>query len=111
DKIIKFSIKNKIVIAIMTFVLIIAGIWSAVKLPIDVIPDISNNQVQVITLAPSLGAQEVEQFITAPIELATGNIANMIEKRSISRSGLSVITLVFKDETDIYWARQQVNSQ
>lgn len=111
DKIIAFSIKNKIIIAMMTFVLIVAGIWSAIKLPIDVIPDISNNQVQVITLAPSLGAQEVEQFITAPIELATGNIPDVTEKRSISRSGLSVITLVFKDETDVYWARQQVSAQ
>ena len=111
DKVIAFSIKNKIIIAMMTLGLIIAGIYSAVKLPIDVIPDISNNQVQVITLAPSLGAQEVEQFITAPIELATGNIADVTEKRSISRSGLSVITLVFKDETDVYWARQQVGQQ
>ena len=111
DKIIAFSIKNKIVIVLMTLALIIVGVWSAVKLPIDVIPDISNNQVQIITLSPSLGAQEVEQFITAPIEMATGNIANVTEKRSISRSGLSVITLVFKDETDIYWARQQVNER
>jgi cobalt-zinc-cadmium resistance protein CzcA len=111
DKIIAFSIKNKIVIGLMTLALIIVGTWSAVKLPIDVIPDISNNQVQVITLSPSLGAQEVEQFITAPIEMATGNIADVTEKRSISRSGLSVITLVFKDETDIYWARQQVNER
>lgn len=95
----------------MTLALIITGVWSAIKLPIDVIPDISNNQVQVITLAPSLGAQEVEQFITAPIEMATGHIANVTEKRSISRSGLSVITLVFNDKTDVYWARQQVNER
>ncbi len=111
DKIIAYSIKNKIIIGMMTLALIIMGVWSAIKLPIDVIPDISSNQVQVITLAPSLGAQEVEQFITAPIEQATANIANVIEKRSISRSGLSVITLAFKDETDIYWARQQVSEQ
>ncbi|AWA28978.1 CusA/CzcA family heavy metal efflux RND transporter [Flavobacterium magnum] len=111
DKIIAFSIRNKPVIAMLTVALVAAGVWSAARLPIDVIPDISNNQVQVITLSPSLGAQEVEQFITAPIELATGNIPDMTEKRSISRSGLSVITLVFKDKTDIYWARQQVLAQ
>jgi cobalt-zinc-cadmium resistance protein CzcA len=111
DKIIAFSIKNKIIIALLTLALVITGVWSAVKLPIDVIPDISSNQVQVITLAPSLGAQEVEQFITAPIELATGNIPHVIEKRSISRSGLSVITIAFRDETDIYWARQQVSER
>ncbi len=111
DKIIAFSIKNKFIIGMMTLALIITGVWSAINLPIDVVPDISNNQVQVITLAPSLGAQEVEQFITAPIELATGNIAYVTEKRSISRSGLSVITIVFKDKTDVYWARQQVNEK
>jgi len=111
DKIIAFSIKNKFIIGLMTLALIITGVWSAINLPIDVVPDISNNQVQVITLAPSLGAQEVEQFITAPIELATGNIDHVTEKRSISRSGLSVITIVFKDKTDIYWARQQVNEK
>ena len=111
DKIIAYSIKNKLIIGLMTLALIIGGIWSAINLPIDVIPDISNNQVQVITLAPSLGAQEVEQFITAPIEMATGNIAKVTEKRSISRSGLSVITIVFEDETDVYWARQQVSER
>ena len=95
----------------MTFGLILWGIYSAYHLPLDAQPDITNNQVQVISQAPSLGAQEVEQFITAPIELAMANIPNILEKRSISRSGISVITLVFKDDTDIYWARQQVNEQ
>lgn len=111
NKIILFSIKNKIAIGLMTLALIIWGIYSLTRLPIDAVPDITNNQVQVISQAPSLGAQEVEQFITAPIELAMANIPNVIEKRSISRSGLSVITIVFTDETDIYWARQQVNAQ
>lgn len=95
----------------MTLVLILVGIYSAYNLPVDAQPDITNNQVQIITQAPSLGAQEVEQFITAPIELSMANIAGIIEKRSISRSGISVITIVFKDDVDIYWARQQVNSQ
>lgn len=111
DKIIYFSIKNKLAIGLMTLSLIIWGIYSLTKLPIDAVPDITNNQVQIITQAPSLGAQEVEQFITAPIELAMANIPEVIEKRSISRSGISVITIVFEDETDIYWARQQVGAQ
>ena len=111
DKIIAFSIRNKVTIGIMTLVLILVGIYSAVNLPVDAQPDITNNQVQIITQAPSLGAQEVEQFITAPIELSMANIAGIIEKRSISRSGISVITIVFKDNVDIYWARQQVNAQ
>ncbi len=95
----------------MTLALILWGGYSASRLPIDAQPDITNNQVQIISQAPSLGAQEVEQFITAPIELAMANIPKIIEKRSISRSGISVITLVFSDNTDIYWARQQVNEQ
>lgn len=111
DKIIYFSIKNKLAIGLMTLSLIIWGVYSLTKLPIDAVPDITNNQVQIITQAPSLGAQEVEQFITAPIELAMANIPEVIEKRSISRSGISVITIVFEDETDIYWARQQVGAQ
>ncbi|WP_183558712.1 CusA/CzcA family heavy metal efflux RND transporter [Mucilaginibacter sp. SP1R1] len=111
ENIISFSIKNKVVVGIMTVLLIACGVYSAVTLPLDAQPDITNNQVQLITQAPSLGAQEVEQFITAPIELAMANIPNIVEKRSISRSGISVITLVFKDETDIYWARQQVSQQ
>jgi len=111
DKIIAFSIRNKVTIGILTLVLILVGVYSAYKLPVDAQPDITNNQVQIITQAPSLGAQEVEQFITAPIELSMANIAGIIEKRSISRSGISVITIVFKDDIDIYWARAQVNAQ
>ncbi|MES2112657.1 MAG: CusA/CzcA family heavy metal efflux RND transporter [Bacteroidota bacterium] len=111
DRIISFSVQNKVTVGILTLLLVIAGIWSAVNLPVDAQPDITNNQVQIITQAPTLGAQEVEQYITAPIELAMANIAGIIEKRSISRSGISVITLVFKDNIDIYWARQQVGAQ
>ena len=95
----------------MTLVLVLAGVYAVYHLPVDAQPDITNNQVQIISQAPSLGAQEVEQFITAPIELSMANIPDILEKRSISRSGISVITLVFKDDTDIYWARQQVNEQ
>jgi len=111
NKIILFSIKNKLAIGIMTLALMVWGIYSLTRLPIDAVPDITNNQVQIISQAPSLGAQEVEQFITAPIELSMANIPNVIEKRSISRSGISVITIVFEDDTDIYWARQQVAAQ
>lgn len=108
DKIIHFSIHNKLIIGVFTVGLIVLGLYSAAHLPIDAVPDITNNQVQVITQAPTLGAQEVEQFITAPIELAMGNIPKVVERRSISRSGISVITIVFQDDADIYWARQQV---
>jgi cobalt-zinc-cadmium resistance protein CzcA len=87
------------------------GSYSLIRLPIDAIPDITNNQVQVISMAPSLAVQEVESFITAPIEVAVASIPNIIELRSISRLGLSVVTVVFKDNVDIYWARQQLNER
>lgn len=109
QRIIQFSIKNKLAVGVFTLALIVWGIWSLTHLPFDSTPDITNNQVQVITQAPSLGAQEVEQFITTPVEMALANIPKVKERRSISRSGLSVITLVFDDNADTYWAREQVN--
>ncbi|WP_415324908.1 CusA/CzcA family heavy metal efflux RND transporter [Chryseobacterium sp. MMS23-Vi53] len=111
DKIIKFSIKNKIVIGIMTLLLIIWGTWSTSKLPIDAVPDITNNQVQIITVCPTLAGQEVEQLVTFPIEQSIANIPDIEETRSISRFGLSVITVVFKENVDVYFARQLINEQ
>ncbi|MDR2474493.1 MAG: CusA/CzcA family heavy metal efflux RND transporter, partial [Bacteroidales bacterium] len=111
DRIIRFSINNKLIISILIIALIVWGIVSAIRLPIDATPDITNNQVQIVTQAPTLGAQEVEQYITSPIELAMANIPQVIERRSISRSGISVITIVFQDDVDIYWARQQITQQ
>ena len=109
QKLITYSIHHKMVVGILTVVLAIWGIWSLIHLPFDSTPDITNNQVQIITQAPSLGAQEVEQYITSPIEMALANIPRQEERRSISRSGLSVITLVFDDAADIYWARSQIS--
>ena len=109
QRLITYSIHHKLVVGIFTLALVAWGVWSLVNLPFDSTPDITDNQVQVITQAPSLGAQEVEQYITTPIEMALANIPRLQERRSISRSGLSVITLVFDDDADIYWARSQVN--
>jgi heavy metal efflux system protein len=111
ERILHFSIKNKFIVILFVFAMICWGIYSLTRLPIDAIPDITNNQVQVISLAPSLATQEVESFITAPIEVAVSNIPDIIELRSISRLGLSVVTIVFKDNIDIYWARQQLNEK
>ena len=111
ERIIHFSIKNKFIIGLFVIALIVWGAFSLTRLPIDATPDITNNQVQVISLAPSLAVQEVESSITAPIEVAVANIPNIIELRSISRLGLSVTTIVFKDNVDIYWARQQVGER
>jgi heavy metal efflux system protein len=111
DKIIAFSIKNKFIIALMTLTLIVWGVWSATKLSIDAVPDITNNQVQIITVCPTLAGQEVEQLVTYPIEQSIANLPDLEELRSISRFGLSVITVVFADKVDIYFARQLINER
>ncbi|ULQ57052.1 CusA/CzcA family heavy metal efflux RND transporter [Flavihumibacter rivuli] len=108
NKIIRFSIQNKLIIGLLVFALIGWGAYSVSRLPIDALPDITSNQVQVITVSPTLAAPEVERLITFPIEQASANIPGLTEMRSISRFGLSVVTVVFNDETDIYWARQQM---
>lgn len=111
DKIIHFSIRNKLFIGIMTLILIIWGVWSATKLPIDAVPDITNNQVQIFTTCPTLAGQEVEQLVTFPIEQSIATVPKVEEIRSISRFGLSVITVVFEESVDIYFARQLINER
>lgn len=111
DKIIQFSVKNKLIIGLLTLGLIIWGGYSLSRLPIDAVPDITNNQVQVITSSPSLAAEEVERLITFPIEITMATIPELEEIRSFSRFGLSVVTIVFKEDVDVYWARQQVSER
>jgi len=111
DKIIAYSIKHKFIIGLLVLALIGVGSYSLNKLPIDALPDITNNQVQIITTSPSLATQEVELFITYPIELALKSIPHLVELRSISRFGLSVITVVFEEDIDIYWARAQITER
>lgn len=101
NKIIEFSIKNKLIIGLLVLTLIGYGIYEVRKLPIDAVPDITNNQVQVITVVPALGAPDVERLITFPIEQVNNNnnnIPGLIELRSFSRFGLSVVTIVFEDD-------------
>jgi len=95
----------------MTLLLIIWGLWSASQLPVDAVPDITDNQVQIITVCPTLAGQEVEQLVTFPVEQSIANIPGLKETRSISRFGLSVITVVFREDVNIYFARQLVNEQ
>jgi cobalt-zinc-cadmium resistance protein CzcA len=111
NKIIEFSIKNKLIVGLFTIALFMYGIYETTKLPIDAVPDITNNQVQVITIAPSFGATDIERLVTFPIEQANNNISGLKEIRSFSRFGLSLVTIVFDDNTDIYWARQQVSER
>lgn len=108
DHIISFSIRNKLFIGLMTVALIVGGLYSMTKIPLDAIPDITNNQVQVITVAPNLGTEDIEQFITYQVELAMANLPGVTEIRSVSRFGLSVVTIVFEDRMKTYLPRQLV---
>ena len=111
NHIIAFSIENKLVVGLFTLALIGVGIWSMTQVPIDAVPDITNNQVQVITQAPNLGTEDIEQFVTYPVEVAMANLPGVQEIRSISRFGLSVVTIVFDDELGAYLPRQLVNEK
>jgi cobalt-zinc-cadmium resistance protein CzcA len=111
DRIIAFSIKQKLIVGLFILGLIGYGAYNVTQLPIDAVPDITNNQVQVITVSPALGAGDIERLITFPIEQATRNVPGIIEQRSFSRFGLSLVTIVFDDATDVYWARQQVTER
>lgn len=111
NAIIRFSVRNKLLVGLCTLGLLVAGIFHLKQLPIDALPDITSNQVQVITVSPALAAPEVERLVTFPLEQACANIPGITEMRSISRFGLSVLTVVFNDKTDVYWARQQVTER
>lgn len=111
DAIIRFSIRQKLIVAFLIFGLIGWGIYSIQHLPIDAVPDITDNQIQIITTSPTLAAQEVEKFITYPLEIHLGNIPRVEEIRSVSRFGLSVITVVFEEGMDIYLARQLISEK
>ena len=108
DAIILFSIRRKLIIGLMTLALIAWGSYSLTRLPIDAVPDITDNQVMVITQAPRLAAQEVEQLVTFPVEQGMVSIPGIQDMRSFSRFGLSIVTIVFGEDVDLYWARQQV---
>ncbi|MDP4799852.1 MAG: CusA/CzcA family heavy metal efflux RND transporter [Crocinitomicaceae bacterium] len=111
NRIIFWSIHNKLIVAVLTLALIVWGLFSLSKLPIDAVPDITNNQVQVVTSAASSSALDIERFVTFPVEQTMATIPGIEEIRSFSRFGLSVVTIVFSEDTDIYWARQQVQER
>ncbi|WP_113663407.1 CusA/CzcA family heavy metal efflux RND transporter [Pedobacter nanyangensis] len=111
NNIIAFSIKNKLVIGLFTLALIAWGTYSITRLPIDAVPDITDNQVMVITVTPTLAAQEAERLITFPVEQTMASIPGIKQIRSFSRFGLSLVTVVFDEDVDIYWARQQISER
>jgi heavy metal efflux system protein len=111
DKILEFSVRQRVLVFISAFALLLAGLWSASKLPMDAIPDITGVQVQVNTTVPALAPDEVEKLVTVPLEMALGGVAGVTEMRSLSRFGLSQITLQFTDNMDVYRARQLVTER
>lgn len=109
--IVRWSLANRPVMLVATLVFVVFGLRAATLLPIDAVPDITNVQVQIITAAPALAPVEVEQYVSTPVERAMASIPRTTEIRSISKTGLSVVTVVFRDGTDIYFARQLVNER
>ena len=95
--IVRFSVRKKLFVALSTFFLLLGGIYAMLTLPVDAVPDITNNQVQIVTVSPTLAPQEVEQLITIPVETSMSNIMNVTEIRSVSRFGLSLVTVVFEE--------------
>lgn len=111
NKIINFSVNNKLITGVLLAIFVLFGIYSFTQLSVDALPDVTNNQVQVVTNTPNLATQEVEQFITYPLETEFKSLSDMVELRSTSRSGLSVITIVFKDNVPVNIARQRVDEK
>lgn len=111
NKIISFSIKNKFIVGLLTLALVGAGIYAMVTINLGSVPDITNNQVQVMTVSQNLATEDIEQFVTYPVELAMGNLPGVKEIRSVSRFGLSVVTIVFEDDMGIYLPRQLVQEK
>ena len=111
ERLLGWSLKNRFLVLALALLLMVGGAVAVRDLPIDAVPDVTNVQVQVLTTAPALGPEEVERFITTPVELAMSGLPRLSGVRSISRFGLSAVTVVFLDGTDIYFARQLVNER
>src|SRR4029450_4304141 len=111
DKILEFAVRQRVLVLMGALALLLVGLWSANKLPMDAIPALPGVQAQANTTIPALAPEEVENLVTFPLETALGGIAGVTEMRSLSRFGLSQITLQFTDNTDIYRARQLVTER
>ncbi len=111
EKLIDFSINNRLIVFGLVLLMALAGAWSAVNLPIDAVPDMTNTQVTVITEAGSLSPVEVERYVTYPVESVMGGLPKLQELRSISRFGISVVTIVFEEDTDLYWRGNWLTSE
>ena len=107
-KLIDFSLDNRFLVLVLWLLVVALGVNALTKLPIDAVPDVTNVQVQILTNSPGLAPEEVEKFISFPVETAMSGLPKIEEIRSVSKFGLSVVTVVFEEGTDIYWARQLV---
>jgi cobalt-zinc-cadmium resistance protein CzcA len=103
------SMRNRLFVFLLAGVAVVAGGWAATRLPIDAVPDITNRQVQINTLVPSLSPEEVEAQVTFPVETAIAGTPGLASTRSLSRNGFSQVTAIFRDDVDVYFARQQLN--
>ncbi|MFT6166904.1 MAG: cobalt-zinc-cadmium resistance protein CzcA, partial [Vicingaceae bacterium] len=108
EKIIQYSINNKLIILLFSLGIVGFGLFSLSKIPIGAVPDITNNQVQIITTSRDLATEDVEKFLTYPIELEMANLPDVKEIRSVSKFGLSVVTVVFNDDIGTYLPRQLI---
>lgn len=108
---IAWSLRHRAVVLVATFLFVVLGLRSAIELPIDVVPDVTSVQVQVITSAPALSPVEIEKYVSIPVERAMSGLPNVVEVRSVSKYGISVVTIVFEDDTDIYFARQRISER
>ena len=111
DRILEFSLRQRALVMLATFILVAVGVWSALRLPLDAVPDITNPQVQINTAISALAPEEIEKQVTFPIESEMSGIPGMVELRSLSKSGLSQVTMIFEDGTDLYRARQLVSER
>src|SRR3954451_15842033 len=111
ERILKFSVHHRFLVVMLAVGVAGIGVFSLQRLPIDAVPDITNNQVQINTLAPALSPEDVEKQITFPVETALAGIPGLQSTRSLSRNGFSQVTAVFNDDVDIYFPRQQINQR
>ena len=111
EKIVRLSLQQRLLVVIVAIALMVAGLLATKKLSVDAFPDVTNVQVQVAAEAPGKSPEEVERFVTIPIELGMTGLPGLTEMRSLNRNGLSIITLVFTEKTDIYFARQLVTER
>ncbi|MGH2709014.1 MAG: efflux RND transporter permease subunit, partial [Actinomycetota bacterium] len=111
ERTLEWALRNRGIVLVLSAALVLGGLAAMRGLPIDAVPDVTNVQVQVLTTAPALGPEEIERFVTTPVELAMSGLPGLVEVRSVSKFGLSAVTVVFEDGTDIYFARQLVNER